>query len=82
MITNITSKEILIVEVKSIEVIENIQSNYDCFSRHDLNNECVLDLTSIGGEEEHNQLCETLGIETGSDYGIELSAGGYAVFFC
>jgi hypothetical protein len=81
-ITNIISKNSLIVEVNHISTIDSLQRNYDCFMRPDIGNECILDLTCIDSEEDLKYLCDLLEIEIGSDHADLLYNSGYTVFFC
>lgn len=72
----------VLVEVRGKSILDDIQSHFDVFSRPDLSDEIIMDMTGIEDcSERTNRLCDLLGIESDSDQASEIVSGGYVVFY-
>ena len=76
------SSEIVIIQVESLSVLENINSNFDVHSRADSYDEVILDHTILDGNEQaFKSLCEALEIDLNDEMAEKLKSAGYTVFY-
>lgn len=81
-VINTKSLNSVLVEVRGRSILDDIQSNFDVFSRPDLADEVIMDMTGIEDNgEQTSQLCDILGIDPESDQASEIVNGGYVVFY-
>ena len=76
------SSEIVIIQVESLSVLENINSKFDVHSRADSYDEVILDCTILDGNEQaFKSLCDALEIDLNDEMAEKLKNVGYVVFY-
>ena len=74
--------EAVLVGVKGGSVIDEIERNFDVFSKPDDTGVIILDTTGLEDDKTRtNQLCDILGIRPASDDGVAVTSGGYVIFY-
>ena len=67
------------VELKS--KLDELNSRFDCFTRPDLSDEIIIDLSGIVEDDElFNALLNVLDLDKNSEFAEQLRFGGYTIF--
>jgi len=71
----------MIIEVQSLSVLENIQAHFNVFTQPDDNSEIIMDCTALDGNEESTALLlDILGLKASHELAEQLPAQGFVVF--